>query len=278
MTKNEINPLKKTATSVAMSLTLLTSAHAVTIASDDFSSGLASGGSGWDSNWVSGSNGGSAGAATFGDTSAPLGGNAEYTSITGSGANPTEGIHREYSTALPVIGQEHTISFLFRLDTLAAATGDPSRGLVSHGATSFGLGGNSTWAFYVQEGTFRYFDGDGAGSFGGAQTNSGVTVAVGDLYSVSITNRVGANTVGSPLTGGEWDLLVTNLDTSTTALDLTDLEYRTLTAPTDLVIGLGVAGNNATSFDQISVDAIPEPSSAMLLGLGAFGLLLRRKK
>ena len=163
----------------------------------------------------------------------------------------TQGIHRDYTSALSSgTNQEHTISFLFRLDTLPVATGDPSRGLVTHGATSFGLGGNSTWAFYVQNGNFFYFSGDGTGSFNGAATDSGATAAVGDLYSVSINNRIGADT-GGPATGGEWDLLVTNLTTSATVLDLTDLEFRTNTVPTNAFIGLGVAGNNVTSFDQL---------------------------
>ena len=275
---NKKNLIKKTTASVAMSLALLTTSHAVTIASDDFSSGATSGGSGWDNNWQIGSNGGSAGSVDLGALTTPLDGNGNYANIVGSGGNPTQGIHRNYTSALSSgTNQEHTISFLFRLDTLPAATGDPSRGLVTHGATSFGLGGDSTWAFYVQEGTFRYFDGDGSGSFGGAATDSGVTAAVGDLYSVSINNRIGADTTG-PTTGGEWDLLVTNLSTSTTALDLSDLEFRTNTAPTAAFIGLGVAGSNVTSFDQLSVDVIPEPSSAILLSLGGFGLLARRRK
>ena len=276
---NKKNLIKKTTTtSVAASLILLSSSHAVTIASDDFSSGAASGGSGWDNNWTTGSNGGSAGSVDLGALTTPLDGNGNYANIVGSGGNATQGIHRNYTSALSSgTNQEHTISFLFRLDTLPAATGDSSRGLVTHGATSFGLGGGSTWAFYVQNGNFFYFDGDGSGSFGGAATNSGVTAAVGDLYSVSINNRIGADATG-PTTGGEWDLLVTNLTTSATVLDLTDLEFRTNTVPTNAFIGLGVAGNNVTSFDQLNVDVIPEPSSAILLGLGGFGLLIRRRK
>ena len=255
-----------------------TTAYATTISADDFSSGAASGGSGWDNNWTTGANGGSTGSVDLSASTTPLNANGSYANIVGSGGNPTQGIHRDYTSALSSgTNQEHTISFLFRLDTLSAATGDPSRGLVTHGATSFGLGGDSTWAFYVQNGNFFYFDGDGTGSFGGSATDSGVTAAIGDLYSVSINNRIGADTTG-PTTGGEWDLLVTNLTTSATVLELTDLEFRATTFPTNACIGVGAAGSDVTSFDQLSVDVIPEPSSAILLSLGGFGLLARRRK
>lgn len=264
-----------------LSLALLgssTAAYAVTIASDDYSSGLNSGGSGWNNNWTTGANGGSTGSVDFGASTTPIGGNGNYADITGSGGNATQGIHRSYTSALTTIGDEHTISFLFRLDTLSAtATGDASRGLVTQGGTAFGLSGNSSWALYVQNGNFFYFDGDGTGSFNGSATDSGVSATAGDLYSANVTNRIGADTVG-PATGGEWDLLLTNLTTGATALSLTDLEFRRTTVPTTGDIGLGSAGPNATSFDQVSVDVIPEPSSAALLGFGSLALLLRRKK
>ena len=250
---------------ILLSLAVLagtTTAYATTISADDFSSGLSSGGSGWDNDWQPGINGAGNGEVTFADTITPLGENNEYVSITGSGSNTTRGIHRRYSSALSSIEQEHTITFLFRLDVLeAGSTGDPSRGLVAHGATSFGLGADSTWAFYVQEGTFHYFNGNGSGGFQGAQTNSDIPVVVGELYSVSVTNRIGADTEGSPLTGGEWDLLVTNLTTDAVVLDLTNLEHRTNTISTEAVIGLGVAGNNETSFDEVIIDADVEPNS-----------------
>ena len=271
-----------TTSAMVFSLALIggsTSAYAVTLASDDFSSGLSSGGSGWDNNWQVGANGGSSGSVAFDASATPLDSNGDYASIVGSGSNITQGIHRTYTSALSAPSQEHTISFLFRLDTLSATeTGDPSRGLVTHGSTTFGLSGSSTWALYVQEGNFFYFDGDGTGSFGGSATNSGVAVTEGDLYSVTINNRIGANT-NTINTGGEWDLLVTNLSTGTIALSETNLEFRATSVPSAAIIGLGVAGPNTTSFDQVSVDVvIPEPSSTLLLGLGSFALILRRKK
>ena len=130
--------------SLALSFGLFTSAHAVTIASDDFSSGATSGGSGWDNNWQIGGNGGGGGAVTLNASTSPLGGNGDYANITGTGNNNTRGAHRNYTSALTNIGDEHTISFLFRIDDLPVATGDPSRGLVTHGATSFGSCANST--------------------------------------------------------------------------------------------------------------------------------------
>ena len=86
-------------------------------------------------------------------------------------------------------------------------------------------------------------------------------MVVGELYSVSVTNRIGGNTEGSPATGGEWDLLVTNLTTDVVVLDLTNLEHRTNTISTEAVIGLGVAGNNEASFDEVIIDADVDPNS-----------------
>lgn len=259
---------KKAPSLIVLPLVLLSNppkAFAEIIASDDFTSGLNSGGSGWDNDWTTGSNGPSDGAVDFAASTAPLGSNGNYASITGSGSNITQGIHREYTSALIDIEDEHTVSFLFRIDASSPdASGDASRVLVTHGATSFGLSANSSWAFYIQEGNFFYFDGDGSGGFAPAQRDSGVAVTVGDLYSVTVTNRIGADTPGSPSTGGEWDLLVTNLTEDAEALNLTNLEFRRRTVPTTANIGLGTAGASATlanetSFDQVIIDG---PSNA----------------
>ena len=248
-----------------LSLVLLASsshAYGNTLAFDDFSSGLNSGGSGWDNDWVIGSNGRSSGTVAFDASATPLDSNDDYVNIVGPGNNLTQGIHREYTSSLSSIQEEHTISFLFRIDALSPdETGDASRGLVTHGGTTFGLGRDTSWALYVQEGNFFYFDGDGSGDFSPAQVDSGVAVVVGDLYSVTVTNRIGADTTGSPATGGEWDLVVTNLTTGAPALNLTNLEHRRNDVPSNAVIGLGVAGAtavlaNETSFDQLSIDGL----------------------
>lgn len=239
---------------------------------DSLDAGLPSGGSGWSGDWTIGSNGASVG-STLGANATPLDGNGDYVSVVGSGGNVTQGMHRNYDAGIDVT-QEHTISFLVRIDTLdTGATGDASRAIVTQGGSAFGLSSATTWALYVQAGNFHYFDGDGSGGFGGAATDSGVGVIAGDVYSVTVINRLGADTTG-PTTGGEWDLLVENVTAGGTVLNLTDLEYRTNTNPGTGIIGLGAAGDNTTSYDQVNV--VPEPGSLALLGLG--GLLIARRR
>ncbi len=260
--------------SVALSLALLagsTGAYAATIiASDDFESGLASGGSGaWSNDWTNGTNT-SGGSVDFSASATPLDSNGNYASIVGTGGVGTRGIHRTVDFGADIT-LEHTISFLMRVDGELTGSGDASRAIVAQGGNAFGLSATTTWAVYVQDGTFRYFDGNGDGGFAGAAKDSGEDVIVDTVYSVTITNRIGAGTT----TGGEYDLLVTAGGSD--VLNLTDLNYREDAAVSSSIIGLGVAGSNTSSYDEVVI--VPEPSSLVpLLGLGGLALILRRRK
>lgn len=219
------------------------------IAEHDFSSGTAAGGTGWSSVWEIGSSGERRGYVSVNGSSPPLVG--KCSNMGGIGYSSTTGMYRDYTAGIDALSNEHTISFLVRIDTLNTnATGDLSHAIVTHGGITYELGINTSWALYVQDGTFHYYNGDGTGSSSGAATDSGVAVTEDTVYSVKIVNRIGADSTG-PTTGGEYDLLVTADGSS--VLSLTNLEYRRTTAPEAGFIGLGLAGSNWTSYDQVFI-------------------------
>jgi len=256
------------------------SAQAQLPANDTFDI-LPNGGTGWAAGW---SNQGPSLTPALSSASELTAGSGSYLTLD---IESNSAYSRDYNPTTPT--DEHTISFLFRVDAYDdAATGDDSRAFKSYGGASVnGLSGGATWAVYLQDDTFRYFDGDGSGSFGGAAIDSGVAFNgtgttsassndVGDVFEVTVVNRIGAGS----LTLGQYDLTVDNLTDGTNVLAVTDLDFRDAggTAGTFFNVGGRGTGHNL-SIDNVNVvTAVPEPSSVLaVMGLGCLMMGRRRR-
>ena len=75
--------------------------------------------------------------------------------------------------------------------------------------------------------------------------------------------------------GGGWDY-----DVTVNGNTVTGLSFFQNATPTDIdrIVFTNDFGATAFTVDNVSVDAIPEPSGVMLLGLGALGLAARRRR
>jgi len=236
------------------------SAQAQLPASDTFDV-LPNGGTGWAADW---SEQGPTLTPTLSSASELVAGSGSYLTLA---IESNSAYTRDYSPTTPT--DEHTISFLFRVDAYDDdATGDPSRAFKSYGGASVnGLSGGSTWAVYLQNDTFHYFDGDGNGDFAGAQVDSGVAFNgtgttsatsndIGDVFEVTIVNRIGAGS----LTLGQYDLTVDNLTDGTNVLALTDLNFRRNAEPVGTFLNVGGRGTgHSISIDDVSVTTAEVP-------------------
>lgn len=89
-------------------------------------------------------------------------------------------------------------------------------------------------------------------------------------------------TLDYDFTTGAASAILRNLDTSTNVLTMTAVDNTPVTALSHFGIytggGEGVAPNFDYSIRNFSASAVPEPSAALLGGLGMLGLLMRRRR
>ena len=154
--------------------------------------------------------------------------------------------------------------------------------------------------------TTNLFDQDIGGWVRSYGSNQTVQISA-EVFAINSINEVGGEFVGSLgitlefFVNGDngWNLRVADaavnveVDDATGVLDLTMVSYSNLTetvnklgrrhSPTDLntfVVNRSTELNSTLGqgFSSVGVVAVPEPSSAALLGLGAFGFLIRRRR
>jgi len=111
---------------------------------------------------------------------------------------------------------------------------------------------------------FLYFGIDGTGTINdgnslgrGAFEGTGASALGGATFASDSSDWEGAN-------AGNWGTLV--------------LEYVAQAADDGQPIAIGVWGRNDSGVDNLVVEVVPEPGSAALLGLGALGLIARRRR
>jgi|AOAMet2_C27A4_35_1029305.scaffolds.fasta_scaffold01441_2 hypothetical protein len=89
--------------------------------------------------------------------------------------------------------------------------------------------------------------------------------------------------LGNPADGEEWTLALFSSDTSwitdgTLIPDDLPSSYTTILVGKEFDESENEIGNVLVDITSVSVTSIPEPSSALLLGLGALGIVLHRKR
>ncbi|MEP2775098.1 MAG: PEP-CTERM sorting domain-containing protein [Luteolibacter sp.] len=121
-----------------------------------------------------------------------------------------------------------------------------------------------------------------------------VTTAIGQLYTFSIWGSVLNNSNTPELQNFRVDLVdgtgvagtslanVTSAGTLSTTYKEFTVNFTAISTETTIWIRdistAGTADGNDIFLDDVSITAIPEPSAAALLGLGALSLVLRRRK
>lgn len=134
---------------------------------------------------------------------------------------------------------------------------------------------------------------DSKATFGMVDISLVVTIAAGDsvfveLYGWNTGDATAMLSWGGPAGGARWN--DTNVNGADTLVDLTYTTSGTKAVATGLDLGTGydyyswrvgmsaANGAEATTFSNLTVTLVPEPSSATLIGLAGLGLLLRRRK
>lgn len=115
----------------------------------------------------------------------------------------------------------------------------------------------SPWMLYRQNGAVVTFDGPGA---------TGATSTAEGAYSGTQTLTIVLDTTAAQWTA-EWFIGATSLDTVT----------YTTTDPSITHVGIGRGAGAGTTFSDFTLTAVPEPSAALVGGLGLLVLLRRRR-
>ena len=103
-----------------------------------------------------------------------------------------------------------------------------------------------------------------ASTYGGAGTTPGETIAVSYTGAINMfITRLTADTFEYGFDGNKVGNTLTIVGTA---------------SDTAMFVGVESFGRSERRFDNFEVNAVPEPSSAALLGLGGLALILRRRK
>ncbi len=229
-------------------------------------------GDGWGSAWSRFSQGGSGGgvfsvAPTVANTlpldlSDPNYLEIDYSYTKASGANITSaGVRRTYDANVVDPTKAHTVSFLFRMNSM----GSHPINIALRGANDVSSStGSYGWTLNWSATGWNAFNGNGSGSQS-LQNISGVSQTVGTVYEVTVSVDPAA---------GKWGVSITD-GTTTGGLDNLGFRFAGQTLDTTLgfVASTDYANVGATanfSIDRLTITQIPEPGTAMaLLGGGA---------
>lgn len=181
-------------------------------------------------------------------------------SIAGTGTAVGAADHSAFLAFTPTTGMVYTLSA-----TLAKPAGTGGGMWAGIGFTNNNLTGNffggtnnaSPWMIYRAEI-------DQIATFGGPGTTNGSGNLSG--YTGSQTMTIVLDTTGAQWEA-EWFVGAVSVDTFTYT-----------TNPTISFIGLGRENGAGADFSSFSLTAVPEPSTALLGGLGGLLLLLRRRR
>jgi hypothetical protein len=237
-------------------------------------------GGGWATDWSTNAEGlqGATKTSTVVNTN-PLNGGGNYLSTTvagDGGQNSRATVSRTYDNAVVPLNAAHTISFDIRLDeaNLAnfTATGDPSDYIqaFAHSANNQGeFSSGGTWLVRAVPNatgaSWLLYAGNKNGT--GGLVDSGVSFAANTVYrfviSLDPVNR-------------EYNVSINGTYTSSTL----GFRQNTTTANPNLHFGARTSAVGETrtfSLDNVNIAAVPEPSVAMLGGIGLLALLRRRR-
>lgn len=258
-------------------------AHAAIVASDDFSSGTLSGGTGWLNSWT----------PTATNPSTPVVSNASElsagsgnylpvtpTSVTG---NTTHAVSRQFSTV--VASSPYTVRFDWRMDS-ALTNFNTFNDRVHIGGSSGNVNSDNTFSWLVgvaaadngttnvvPDGNWYVYDYTTNNSFTGANlVNTGIALTTGVTYSFVVNVNPAAR---------NYTVTINGSDSSSYVSGTLDFRNQSTTPTNTLAFGSVTNETNDTtafSIDNISIDGVPEPSSIAVAGLlGAIGLVRRRR-
>lgn len=230
-------------------------------------------GSGWISGWSTAVTSSSTFSGSVANASpvVPGGGNYLAATVTTTGTSaPQATVFRQYDgTSSGVdVSLDHTISFDFRGGTtLVSATSQSYNLFASTNSSRSGLDNTDTWAFKVENGTWRVMSGNNAG--GGAYLNTGMNFAAGTTYSFTVSVDADTKTYTASIYNGS------STYTSGT------LGFRSSSAVDGSYLYFGASGSDSGqsySFSLDNLNVVPEPSGAFLaVGALAFLPLIRRR-
>ncbi|MGC9261621.1 MAG: PEP-CTERM sorting domain-containing protein [Phycisphaerae bacterium] len=220
--------------------------------------------------------GGTAGAAWTGDTNVTTtGSNGAYFDASTSGGHA--GTSDLYLPFAPVAGYNYTLTETLSLGTTATNTKgwlaagfapSPSTDTSTTSGGGYFYNANSDWALVrptVANNTPKYFGGPGNNNY---SVNFGTTADSGTQTLVITLNTSAAAWTGSAMIQG---------DPSHPSPTFT---YTTNPTITDVALGAWSDPGTISNFSLTAtpVTAVPEPASLALVGVGALGLLLLKKR
>jgi len=258
-------------------------AQAAIVVSDDFSSGALNGGTGWTNSWTPTAT--SPSPPVVSSASELTTGSGNYlpvgpTSVTG---NTTHAVARQFSSS--VASSPYTVRFDWRMDTTLANFNTfndrvhigGSAGNVTSDATFSWLvgvaGADNGTTNVVPDGHWYVYDYTNNNGFSGANlVDTGITLTQNVVYSFVVNVNPAARNYTVNITGS---------DSSTYTSGDLDFRNQSTTPTNTLVFGSvthATSDTTAFSFDNVTIDGVPEPSSMALLGvLGAMGMVRRRR-
>jgi hypothetical protein len=213
------------------------------------------------------------------------GGNYLSTSKTSNVVPGLAAVGRRFATTVAGGGVDNTLpvvfSFDLRIDTLTGwdATSDAiTLNANNASGTTYGASGNSSWIIRAYGATsggatasqWAFYNGaaDGGGFSSANFVSSGMTVSAGTTYSFTI--------VSDPDT----KKYVTTISNGTTTVTSASMGWRATSASDGIGFSSEISAtddNVSWSLDSVSIANIPEPSTALLGGLGLLALLRRRR-
>lgn len=171
------------------------------------------------------------------------------------------------------------VTNLNAISTLTGATTDSLFSLATSGATFFGVDGAHQGPTAPTANFSAAHLNDWSATYGGAGTVQTITFSgLNDSLTYNLTLAIGHST-DQNLTGGTFGGDLTGsiaLGANSAATHL--VTFNDLTTGGDGTITFTYGGAVASGFSALELSAVPEPSSAALLGLGSLALILRRRK
>ncbi|MEM1212604.1 MAG: PEP-CTERM sorting domain-containing protein [Planctomycetota bacterium] len=226
-----------------------------------------------------------------------VGGSGNYLRIasTSTSTSPRWAVYRDLTSTSSIdLTQPGTVSFLYRLDDASLFQTGGSSFIQILGGARWGFNRDeATWAIASVGGASRTWGvNDGNGLGGGTVTDTGLEIIEGDTFSFVIDADPIAST---------YEISITNLDTGDSFTSTSPLGFAESQAgnnaqgdPLGNTFGESIwfvqqafragteaepiANTFAASIDSISITPIPEPASVVLIGMGAFTLLSRRRR
>lgn len=229
-------------------------------------------GSGWVGAWSSAVTSSSTFSGTVTNTNPLTSGGGNYlaaTVVTTGTSAPQATVFRQYNGTTGVnISLDHTISFDFRADTaLVAGTTQSYNLFASTNSVRSGLDNTDTWAFKVENGTWRVMSGNNAG--GGAYINTGMTFTAGTTYEFTIAVDADTRTYVASIYNG------------TTTYTSGTLGFRSSSLVDGSYLYFGASGSGSGQTFNYAIDnltVVPEPGTSVLcLGAVALVTFFRRR-